>query len=488
MRLRLLPRTALVVGILSTLNTVSYAQTIVANWTGATYATENTLGVFVAPPDTMGAVGPNHVVELINGNYIVFNKSGTVVSSPVKDSTFWNNAGISSTITNAGISDPHIVYDASTQTWFASEINVSSSGNQLMVARSNTSDPTAGWKAVNFTANVGFGDYPALSVDGNAVYISLNNFSNGTASGAFTGTSLFSIPKTDLLQATPVTTNMTKFENLTPSGRGFTLQAAQTFGSSPSHGIIISTALDNSANYVSGVINRYDVTGPGAAAATLTGKIAINVLATPEPGLAHQPDGTVMIDALDSRISGQVVYQNGNLFFVRAITVGTKDALRWTVMNEATNAIVSEGTISDPNFDYFQGSIAVNSSGDVVVGFNRSGTGVTDFIGSYARVGKFTGSTIVFGNDIQLTAGQANYHLIGGNGERWGDFSATRVDPVDSSLFWTFQEFAQPSNVWATQITSIRINSTSVPEPATLTMILGVGTGLVFFRRRRSKK
>ncbi len=482
-----LPRTVLLSAILSTVASLAYAQTIISNWTGGTYATENTLGVFLAPPDTMGAAGPNHVVELINGNYIVFDKTGNVVSSAIKDSTFWNNAGISTTITNAGISDPHIAYDAYSGRWFASEINVSTTGNQLMVARSNSSDPTAGWKAVNFTANVGFGDYPALSVDGNAVYISLNNFSSASASGVFTGTSLFSIPKTDLLLTTPVTTNMTKFENLGPAARGFTLQAAATYGSSPANGLIVSTALDSGSNYVSGVIDRFNVLNPSAAGATLSALTAINVLATPEPGLAHQPDGTVQIDALDSRISGQVVYQNGNLFFVRTISVGSKDAIRWTVLNAATNAVVSEGTISDPNFDYFQGSIAVNATGDVVVGFNRSGTGASDFIGSYARVGKFTGSTIVFGTDIQLKAGQGNYHLIGGDGERWGDFSSTRVDPVDSSLFWTFQEFAQPGNVWATQITSIKINSASVPEPAAITMLLGTGVGLVLLRRRKQK-
>src|SRR5438045_1959512 len=37
-------------------------------------------GTGAVPPDTMGAVGPNHFAEFINGGFGVFNKDGTFVS------------------------------------------------------------------------------------------------------------------------------------------------------------------------------------------------------------------------------------------------------------------------------------------------------------------------------------------------------------------------------------------------------------------------
>jgi hypothetical protein len=130
-------------------------------------------------------------------------------------------------------------------------------------------------------------------------------------------------------------------------------------------------------------------------------------------------------------------------------------------LDESTNAVIQEGTISDPNFDYYQGAIAANNFGDVVLAYNRSGPGTGDFIGSYARVGEFSSGILTFDpSDLLLRAGDANYHLfVGHSGERWGDYSAVVVDPSDPFSFWAFQEYAAfPSSTtgrdrWATQIT-----------------------------------
>ena len=47
-----------------------------------------------------------------------------------------------------------------------------------------------------------------------------------------------------------------------------------------------------------------------------------------------------------------------------------------------------------------------------------------------------------------LKAGEAPYFKILGAGtqNRWGDFSATVVDPSDDTTFWTLQEYAQTSD------------------------------------------
>jgi hypothetical protein len=38
---------------------------------------------------------------------------------------------------------------------------------------------------------------------------------------------------------------------------------------------------------------------------------------------------------------------------------------------------------------------------------------------------------------------------------RWGDYSATTIDPADPSIFWTNQEFVAGTNRWATQVTEL---------------------------------
>ena len=77
------------------------AGTAQANLTIGTHFTGQTMsdllalngGVTLIPPDTDGAVGANHFVELINGAYAVYNKAGGFVQSTNLDQ-FWVNAGV----------------------------------------------------------------------------------------------------------------------------------------------------------------------------------------------------------------------------------------------------------------------------------------------------------------------------------------------------------------------------------------------------------
>src|SRR5712692_5409431 len=45
------------------------------------------------PPDTMGAIGPNDFVELLNGRYAVYDRTGTLVQGLTQDN-FWRAAGL----------------------------------------------------------------------------------------------------------------------------------------------------------------------------------------------------------------------------------------------------------------------------------------------------------------------------------------------------------------------------------------------------------
>src|SRR5215469_4140542 len=49
----------------------------------------NVFGFRVNPPDTNGAVGPNHVVEIINLVFAVFDKRGNKLLGPVDTGTLW---------------------------------------------------------------------------------------------------------------------------------------------------------------------------------------------------------------------------------------------------------------------------------------------------------------------------------------------------------------------------------------------------------------
>src|SRR5260221_10731661 len=68
--------------------------TIGLNYTGVTLAEGNALkGFSYVPPDNAGAVGPNNVVQLINGAYSVYDKSSGARQELISDRQFCTNAG-----------------------------------------------------------------------------------------------------------------------------------------------------------------------------------------------------------------------------------------------------------------------------------------------------------------------------------------------------------------------------------------------------------
>src|SRR3954463_9887656 len=196
-----------------------------ANFTTITRSQTAPLAGIFEPPDSMGAAGPNHFVEFNNGSFSVFNKNGSLVSQ-VSDTSFWTSAlGVNP----GGLSDPRILYDPASQRWFAIMITTDqATNNKILFARSNTADPTQGFKGVSFTTTNGrFADFPTLGLDANGVYVGTNNFSSG---GTFRSEGLYSVPKADLLAPSPTLARLTSFPSLSLGTVGFTLQPAVNFG------------------------------------------------------------------------------------------------------------------------------------------------------------------------------------------------------------------------------------------------------------------
>src|SRR5205823_1036320 len=144
-----------------------------------------------------------------NGSFSVYGKNGALVSQ-TSDTTFWTNALGSDP---GNLSDPRILYDPASQRWFAVMITIDqSTNNKLLFARSNTSDPTQGFKAVSYTTtNNKFADFPTLGIDANGVYVGTNNFN--ARGNMLRSLGLYSVPKADLLAASPSLTRLTTTYN-----------------------------------------------------------------------------------------------------------------------------------------------------------------------------------------------------------------------------------------------------------------------------------
>jgi len=466
--------------------------TVGRNFTGSTLNYNNYNGV---PPDCNGAVGPRHFVEFINGNFTVYNKTNSN-SVRITDTKFWANAGV--TLANSDLlSDPRIIYDPSVQRWFASEVdfdgNAAQSGgdptleaNDFLIAVSATSDPSSSpgtWHGFLFPADPDtgyFADFPTLGVDGIAAYLSADMYHGETNE---TGATLVSIPKSDLLAASPTIANRSSFGILDLAAHGQILQPNNCFDGSVTGKVLAASDLGNDSDPHSNIVSS-TVLNAGGPAATLSPATFIPTLPWIVPDSPYlsapsfhpiQPDGSDTLQANEARFSAKIPAVGGVLYAIHNTYLNDHIAIRWYRVRAADNALLESGTIADPNLDLFFPSIAANSYGVVVVCFNACG--LSSYIGCCAMAGQTLNGVTTFGDRLTLQSGVTNYHdlneIIGGlfgepSTSRWGDYSATSVDPADPNRFWTIQMYPSgtdpnslDSGVWSTQITEL----ITTPQP-----------------------
>jgi uncharacterized repeat protein (TIGR01451 family) len=470
------------------------------------------------PPDTEGAVGPRHIMEFINGNYEIFDK--TTGTSLENDSlaNFWiNKAGIpNGTFNNGRIFDPKIIFDPISGRWFAtSEDNavdstvppdgVNEDGNNFYIARSDSDDPTGTWQAVQFDADQAgveqFHDYPQMGIDADGLYICTQDFP-GDVGGA---ESCYSFPKADLLANPPSVANATSFESSgqLPGTDGSWQPAINLSGLSNGRAPILGTS--------GGALQRNNIFGANAGGATLG--VTVPIAGDPghdPPPAARQPDdsdtgdGIETIENVAPRFVANPVIVGNSMWAVHAVEGSTPNnsALRWYEINETTNTIIQTGVIDDPNVDFHEPSIAVNQFGHVVIGYTCSGPTLAASV--CVSVGTTAAGATTFQAPAIVFAGQGTYYNDRCNPatttcnerNRWGDYSRTIVDPVDPATFWTIQEYTaqdagnidvgpgeQEGGLWGVRVVELTFNELTggdlsvskscKPDPAFQTLFTG---------------
>lgn len=458
------------------------------------------LGQCFRPPDTMGAVGTTQFLETSNGSVTVYDKASGAVLSRVSMDTFWTAAGQST----AG-GDQRVLFDHYTNRWIA--IGFGATGNVINIGVSTSADALGAWKSTAITAlPSGTADYPTLGMDSKGVYIGTNNFTPG-----FSGTNLFVIPKSSLFGGVaPTTTDMSTFNTpLVAGDKGFAIQAAVKWdGNATNTASVIADSRDLNAQVF------YKISGVDGPGATQGATTVIAGSAYDVANRGRQPDGSRTVDTLSPRISANSVQVGDKLYSVAtvksAVVGGFSYAdIRWTVVDANTGVLLSSGRIDDGDYDYFEGSIAVNEFGAAVIGYNRSGWQTSDLNGDGKADGNISFLTRAFtvgamgaltqdGAEMLLRVSDvSDYHCTTTGStacrERWGDFSAVTIDPNDHTKFWAIGEYAAPWSVipgfttspraiWHTYIAEI----TTVPEPSTyILMLFGLALLTSSAKRRR---
>lgn len=437
------------------------------------------------PPDTHGAVGPAHLVTMLNTQVRIQDRSGSDLGT-VSLATFWTGGtGLS------GVPfDPRVFYDAQSGRWIAVvDANGRSADSQVWLAMSATSDPTGSWTFWSFDADpsgLDWADFPGVGFNSTWIAITQNMFT--VEGNRFTGAKMWVVDKASALAGgVLVATGFpTGFDLSGPGVSGFALQPAVTHDPAEAalYLVDLSTVLVDGFH----ALRLSRITGTGAAPAwepapgsTVEGsglvpvpiEFADQVLPPRQPGSSVRLDGGRVI------VPSSPAFRNGRLWTAHVggwpfwKTVD-RTVVLWHELDpasfEATGDAVAQGGIVDPGAGsaVIYPSITANRFGDAVIGFTRSDA--TRFPEA-AWVGRSgidppgTQSAIV----VAKPGVDAYFKNFGSGRNRWGDYSATVVDPLDDETIWTIQEYAaapvgdgRDDDRWGTWWTRI---STTPPLP-----------------------
>jgi hypothetical protein len=394
------------------------------------------------PPDTMGAVGEEHIVHVVNFQFRVFRKRDGALLVDMPDYFFWSDAGLPFT----SPFDPRVAYDPFQKRWFVVAADFSSRG--FLFAVSANADPTGSWTAFEIGADSTgrlWVDFPLLGFDRDGVFLAANMFD---FRDVFQATSIVVLPKADLLTPTPSIASATVFEGLPLAAVGFAPQPAINLDDTGLPAPLLGSFF-NLRTLVHFATITGPVTSPSLAGTGPAGFVSVPGTDAPD---ATQPDAAPQLETDSNRFSQHLVIRNGSLWGARTVGSEGRAAIQWIEFDAQTGDVRQSGLVSDDELDLFYPSIAVNEFDQVAIGF--SGSSQLQFAGAYAVLGETSNGVTSFGTPVLLKAGLGT-HVNGFHRNRWGDYSATVVDPSNPRHFWTFQEWADVGNDWATQITQL---------------------------------
>ena len=406
------------------------------------------------PPDTIGDVGPNHYVQMVNTSFAIFDKSGNRLTGPTRIDQLWQGEGNACERCNDG--DPVVLYDTLADRWLLSQFAVCEEPYHECIAISQTADPTGAYYLYAFEITK-FPDYPKLGVWPDAYYMSTSE-----DDGAY------AFDRDRMLQ-----------------GQSGTYQRFQYTGN-----FKLLSDLDGSTPPPSGAPNYFytmktgnileiwefhvDFTTPGSSAFTLAQTLSTTPFNYDVCGASWdcipQRGTSQKLDAIGEWPMWRLQYRNFGTHetLVGNFSVDVGDFLdhagiRWFELRKTGNgswSIYQEGTHSPDAHHRWMGSAAMDGSGNMALGYSVSSGTLYPSIRYATRLASDAAGTLQ--REVTLMAGSASQTNV----NRWGDYSSMNVDPSDDATFWYTNEYLTDSGQgWRTRIGTFKIESVIYVEP-----------------------
>ena len=448
--------------------------------------------VGVAPPDTTMAVGDTQVVQWVNTSYTVCQKTSPYTCGPaIAGNKLWSGLPGSPLCKTQNSGDIIAQWDVKAHRWFLTQ-NVFSSPYAVCLAISTTPDANGTYYLYQFGVPGGnFPDYPKWGIWPTDYGQAVNSFQGNN----FVGPMVCLYNRRKLLKGDTSAEQICHQYTITPEYQDSLLPADQDSQTDPpsgqDHFFIGSLGdVDNShLSLYSAHINKLSDWSQGAIF-TGEGNTQLLTIATFDPACGDSNYGgacvpqkgiTDMLDSLGGRLMYRFAYWNDGpqtgpqpmaqhwlTTWDVAASEGGQNAVRWMEVTAPVKVVTNTNDLSvyqqgsyAPNGNWrWMGSVARDKVGDILVGYSEScgdtcpgGTAMYPSIYVAGRTASDPLGTL--GAEVQVVGGSGSQPATS---NRWGDYSAMRIDPNDGCTFWYTTEFYKVTQAfdWSTQVASAR--------------------------------
>ncbi len=407
------------------------------------------------PPDTEIAVGPNHIIVVVNVAFEIYDKSGTLLSGPTTFSSFF--AGTTG-CSNTGVFDPNVLYDESADRFI---LGIDGNGTDYCVAATTGSSPLGSWNRYGFPTDFSgaFFDFPHVGVGNDAIYMGSNQFTS-----SFLEARVFAMDKAALYAGTSmaVVSHSTGNDG-TPQPAQLTGWGQGTWPAGGPH-YIMTEVFDGALHTVWSWSDPF-----GADVLTNLGNVNLNTATGVTAGMPvawPQPGSSRNIQGNDWR--GQhTTYRNGNLWISTNLSCnpggGTVNCVRWAQIDPVAVSVLDAGVLgTDGDYRTFP-SVAANHCDDMMIGYTKGNGSMFPAVFIAGRESGDAPGTLQA--EQQIKAGEVTYTSFEASGDyRWGDYTKMAIDP-DGVTFWYAGEYSKETGAgtkWGNYVGSFAFAGCSV--------------------------
>jgi hypothetical protein len=409
-----------------------------------------------APSDSNLAVGPTAIVEVVNVQFAVYNKSGATLAGPTNIQTIFTPLGGDCAAGTDG--DPVILYDRQADRWLLSDIGSGATTSEC-IAVSKTNDPAGAYFLYSYSFGANLNDYPKLSTwptASNSAYLATYNiFQNFQA---FIGADICGYDRAKMLVGDPTAAQLCK---MTPADE-FSYLPSDMDGPTPppdgTPGLFITWQNNSPGQLFLRKLTLNFAGGTATLSAATTINVANDTLACGSGGTCvPQPGTTQQLDTLGDRMMYRFAIRHfpdhDRAVLNHSVGNGSSVAIRWYELFDPAGSVTlnQQGTFAPDTTFRWMGSMAEDQNGDIGLGYSAGSSTVHPAIRFTGRIPSDPAGTLESEASILESTGSQLSGL-----SRWGDYTAMQVDPADDCTFWYVDQYEKVSGTfnWHTSIAS----------------------------------